>query len=108
MRCPFAYQLLGSGELGLGPFDGSYFTVTVDNESGLISKVDSTWLTRDFARNVSDRFTEWLTATHPDAEAQITVDGQPAVTPEALALWAQYRQEYVQYVLANTPTTTAA
>ena len=108
VRCPFAYQLLGSGELGLGPFDGSHFTVTVDNQSGLITKVDSTWLTGDFARNVTDPFTEWLTATHPDAEAQITVAGQPVLTPESLALWEQYRTEYVQYVLGNTPTPTAA
>jgi hypothetical protein len=108
VRCPFTYQLLGSGELGFDPFDGSNFTVTVDNQTGLITKVDSTWLSGEFARSVADPFTEWVTTTHPEAEAQITVNGQPALTPESLALWAQYRQEYVQYVLANTPTTTAA
>jgi len=33
--------------------------------------------------------------------------GSPALTPESLALWEQYRRGYVQYVLATPPATTA-
>ena len=107
VRCPFAYHLLGSRELGVGPFEGSSFTVTVDDATGMITDVVTTWIGTDFLREVGDPFTEWVTTTYPDAQATMSVDGGPALTPESLALWEQYRQEYVQYVLANTPTTTA-
>jgi hypothetical protein len=106
VRCPFSYHLLGSRELGVGPFEGSTFGVTVDNESGTISGVVNTWVDSEFMREVGDPFTSWVTATHPEAEATMWVDGEPATTPESLALWEQYRLEYVQHVL-GTPTTIA-
>lgn len=108
VRCPFAYHLLGSRELGVGPFQGSYFTVTVDDATGLITDVTTTWVGSVFMREVGDPFTEWVRTTYPDAEATISVNGGPALTPESLALWEQYRHEYVQYVLSGTPTTTTA
>jgi hypothetical protein len=106
VRCPFTYHLLGSGETGLSPYEGSYFTVTVDNETGMITDVVNTWSGDDFMREYGDAFTSWVTA-HPDAEARMSIDGGPALTPESLALWEQYRHEYVQHVLAGTPTTAA-
>ena len=108
VRCPFAYHLLGSRELGVGPFDQNYFTVTVDDASGMITKVNSSWRDADFSREVTDPFSEWATSTHPDEVEVMTLDDSPALTPEALALWEQLRLEYVQYVLGTTPTTTAA
>jgi hypothetical protein len=108
VRCPFAYHLLGSRELGVGPFEGSHFTVTVDDATGLIADVTTTWIGNDFMREVGDPFTEWVTTTYPDAEATMSVNGGPALTPESLALWEQYRHEYVQHVLSSTPPTTTA
>jgi hypothetical protein len=108
VRCPFAYQLMGSRELGFGPFDGSYFSVTVDDESGMITEVTSTTSSAVFARQVLDPFTNWLTTTHPDAEELMTVNGQPSLTPESLALWEQRWREYGEYVLGTTPATTTA
>jgi hypothetical protein len=107
VRCPFTYQLLGSTELGVGPFEGSAFTVTVDNKTGLITDVTNMWDGAEFTVAVADPFTAWLTTNHPDAEATMSVDGSPALTPESLALWEQYRHEYVQHVLGETPVTAA-
>ncbi len=107
VRCPFTYQLLGSTELGVGPFEGSAFTVTVDNTTGLITDVTNMWDGAEFTVAVADPFTAWLTTNHPDAEATMRVDGSPALTPESLALWEQYRHEYVQHVLGETPVTAA-
>jgi hypothetical protein len=108
VRCPFAYQLMGSRELGFGPFDGSYFSVTVDDESGMITEVTSTTSSAAFARQVLDPFTDWLTTTHPDATELMTVDGHPSLTPESLALWQQRWREYGDYVFGTTPATTTA
>jgi hypothetical protein len=74
----------------------------------MITDVTTTWAGDAFLRAVGDPFIEWVTTTYPDAQARMSVNGSPALTPESLALWEQYRHEYVQYVLANTPTTTPA
>jgi hypothetical protein len=108
VRCPFAYHVLGSRELGLGPFDQNYFTVTVDDASGMITNVNSSWADGDFGRELGDPFATWVETTHPDELELMTADGSPAWTPESLALWEQLRGEYVQHVLGTTPTTTAA
>ena len=108
VQCQFSYDLLGSDEMGLGPFDGSRFVVTVDSASGLITDVTNVWNGTDFSREVSDPFTSWMVSTYPDDLAVMSVEGGPSLTPESLALWAQHRQEYVQYVLDGTPSTTAA
>jgi hypothetical protein len=107
VRCPFAYHLLGSRELGSGPFEGSYFSVTVDEQTGMITEVITIWDGDDFVLEVADPFTEWVSTTYPGDEQLMSVDGDPALTPESLALWEQHRLEYVQYVLGNAPTTTA-
>jgi hypothetical protein len=107
-RCPFRYHLLGSRELGSGPYDGSYFTVTVDDETALITKVESTWGPDDFSRSVAEPFTNWVTTNFPNDAAVMSNGGGPALTSESLALWDQHRREYVQHVQSNTSTTTAA
>jgi hypothetical protein len=109
VRCPFAYHLWGSRELGFGPFDQNYLTVTVDDASGMITEVNSSWRgAGDLMREVGDPFTVWVTTTYPDDVAVMTANGQPALTPESLALWEAHWRGYVQYVLGTTPTTTAA
>ena len=108
VHCPFAFQLLGSRELGLGPYDQNYFTVTVDDASGMITRVSSSWRDADFSREVTDPFSEWATSTHPDEVEVMTEVDRPALTPESLALWEQLRLAYVQYVLSSAPTTTTA
>jgi len=106
VQCPFTYHLLGSNELGVGPFEGNAFMVTIDNATGLITDVTSTRNSTDFMVAVAEPFTAWLRATHPDAAATMTADGNPSLSPESLALWEQYRHEYVQHVLGSTPVTT--
>jgi hypothetical protein len=100
--------LLGSRELGVGPFDQNYFTVTVDTAGGMITEVNSSWRDTEFSREVAEPFSAWVETTHPDQLEVMTLDGSPALTPESLALWEQLRLEYVEYVLGTTPTTTAA
>ena len=108
VRCPFAYHVLGSRELGLGLFDQNHFTVTVDDASAMITNVNSSWADGDFGRELGDPFATWVETTHPDELELMTADGSPAWTPESLALWEELRGEYVQHLLGTTPTTTAA
>ncbi len=107
VQCPFSYDLMGSQDMGLGPFEGSRFVVTVDSATGKITQVVNVWNDTNFMREVGTPFIDWVTATYPDAEAVMSVNGSPALTSESLALWALYRDEYVQHVLASPPATTA-
>ena len=103
---PVRVPLAGDpAELGVGPFDQNYFTVTVDDASGMITEVNSSWRgADDLMREVGDPFTVWVTTTYPDDVAVMTANGQPALTPESLALWDAHWRGYVQHVLGTTPT----
>ena len=102
VRCPFAYHLLGSRELGVGPFDGSYFTVTVDDASGMITEVSHHVDRRRFRARGRGPVHRLGDDDASGCEAELmSVDGGPALTPESLALWEQSGSEYVQYVLGN-------
>jgi hypothetical protein len=107
VECRFVFHVLGSREVGVGPFDPNYFTLTVNGESGLITEATAFWNFDAFMRAIGQPFINWMLTTHPAEAVVMNVDGSPSLTPESLALWEQYRQEYVQHVLAATSPTTA-
>jgi hypothetical protein len=106
VRCELAYELMGSGDVGFDAFDGSFVTITVDEQTGLITEAVGSWASAEFLRDVGDPFATWLHQRHPDDVALMSENGSPRLTPESFALWRQRRIEYVQSVLSTPPPAT--
>lgn len=98
--CPFALHLLGSREVGKGPFPDNVLEVTVTD-----GKVTSAHRTIPFdANGVGDHLDTvmaWLGKNHPGDEPFLTKDEAevtPAEWPRWTRLWKQYTQEYIATV----------
>jgi hypothetical protein len=92
VRCTLDFHYLRSEELGLGPFSGSYFDVTVLD--GQVVDVAGHCQIDEFSPQVWDPFASWLSATYPD-DAAVMLDGAGLDTTELTRLWEQRLQEYV-------------
>ncbi len=95
--CPFTFHLLGSREVGNGPFTDNVLQVSVTD-----GKVTSAHRTIPYETNGVgehlDSVMAWLGENHPENEAFLTKDEvelEPAEWPRWTRLWKQYTQEYV-------------
>ena len=95
--CPYAMHLLGSREVGKGPFPDNTLTVTVID--GEVRSADSTI---PFETNGVEQHLEsvhaWIVENHPKDEPFLMKDEadlRPAEWPRWTRLWKQYTQEYV-------------
>jgi hypothetical protein len=96
VRCTFDFHYLRSEELGLGPFSGSYFDVTVLD--GQVVDVAGHCQIDEFSPQVWDPFTSWLTANYPSDAAAMLNDGSGLDTTVLAGMWEQRLQEYVDAV----------
>jgi hypothetical protein len=64
VRCAFDYDFLGSDVLGLGPYTGSSFDLTIRGDE--VVSVSKFWAFDRFAREVWDPFGDWVGAEHPN------------------------------------------
>ena len=92
VRCTFDFHYLHSEELGLGPFSGSYFDVTVLD--GQVVDVAGHCEMDEFSPQVWEPFANWLTATYPN-DANAMLNGAGLDTTELTGLWEQRLREYV-------------
>ena len=105
VRCTFEFHSLRSDELGLDPFSGNYFNLTV--RDGQIVRASNDGDAERFSPEVWEPFSYWMEANHPDDAAIIfsptTAGGEMGVrlTEEAIPLWEQDTQEYVQGALTS-------
>jgi hypothetical protein len=97
IACPFAFHLLGSREVGKGPFPDNVLEVSVRD-----GKVTSAHRVIPYETNgVGDHLDSvmaWLGKSHPESEAFLTkdeMDVKPAEWPTWTRLWKQYTQEYI-------------
>jgi hypothetical protein len=95
--CPFAMHLLGSREVGKGPFRGNTLTVTVID--GRASYADSAmpFETNGMGQHL-DSIHAWVAKYHPKDKAFLFQDEQdlrPGEWPRWTQLWKQYTQEYI-------------
>lgn len=99
VRCFYEVENAWSRALGVGPFAGSsiYFTIA----DGQITELSNTFNTARFSPQVWEPFVGWVSDTHPadidvmfSAERDLTSD--PNLTPESIALWEQYTDEFVE------------
>lgn len=99
VRCPFDYHQLRSAEIGLGPFGGSYFDLSV--RDGEIVRASRFWSTEGFAVQVWEPFAAWVSTTYPrDAEVmyQDETYSRVRLTEESIRLWERRSREYVRAV----------
>jgi hypothetical protein len=103
LRCSFRFQGLRSDELGLGPFEGSYFDLTV--RDGQIVQASMYLETAEFSPQVWGPFAAWMEATYPDdAAVMLSTGGNGArLSEQAIPLWEQHTHEYVTTDAAETP-----
>ena len=99
VRCAFDFHLFGSHELGLGPFEGSTFTVTVAD--GSIVNASMEWGIDEFSVQVWNPFADWVSTNHP-ADAAVMYTDQThsgvSVTEDAVPLWDRRIDEYLREV----------
>jgi hypothetical protein len=97
VRCAFDFHLFGSHELGLGPFEGSTFTLTVADGSIVSASMD--WGIDEFSVQMWDPFADWVSTNHPvDAAVMYTDRTQTgvSVTEDAIPLWDRRIDEYLR------------
>ncbi len=94
VRCTFDFHYLLSDELGLGPFSGSFFDLTVLD--GQIVDLAGYCEIEEFSPQVWDPFATWLSAAYPKDAAAMLGDGGGLDGTELMALWEQRLQEYVE------------
>jgi hypothetical protein len=98
VHCEFDFHAIRSDEIGLGPFSGSYFDVTV--RDGEISRASMSWEIEKFSPQMWEPFRDWVSATYPKDFAVMYIEGGSnfRLTEESIRLWEQRTREYVQEV----------
>ena len=102
VRCTFDVHSLGSDEIGLGPYSGNFFALTV--RDGEIVRASQTRNYSDIYGEMWRPFATWVATTYPD---DVEVMYQPGghgerLTRESIRLWERHRREYVDEVQQGT------
>lgn len=95
LHCPFAFHLLGSKEIGLGPFSGSSFDLTI--RDGQIVRASTDWETTEFSPQMWEPFANWVSTAYPADAAVMYEDAtysEPRLTAQSIQLWEQHTRDY--------------
>jgi hypothetical protein len=108
--CPFSYQLLGSAELGRGPYRGSYFDLTT--RAGRVARASMYFEYRNgFNAQMWSPMATWMNRTHPhDAAvmyADFPDDSAWQLSDRAIRLWAHRAQDFVRFLESVCSTHTS-
>lgn len=97
VRCRFDWHAIGSDEIGLGPYAGSW-DLTV-RDGGIVS-VSLYWDIEKFSPQMWEPFREWVSENHPKDFEVMYVDGGSnfSLTEKSIRLWGQRTREYVEEV----------
>ncbi len=105
VRCGFDLHGFGSETIGLGPYDGGNWDLTVREGKIVAEEHDDGG--NDFSDEVWAPFATWIRTEHPDDVLVMYRDGSQQSSrndDESLRLWEQRTQEYVQAVLTGRET----
>jgi hypothetical protein len=102
VRCTYDYHRIRSDEIGLGPYSGSQFDITVlDGE--IVSVSDHfVFLENGFSDQMWEPFAEWVAENYPE-DGALMYENWPSIfmaqlTDESIELWEQRSREYVEVV----------
>jgi hypothetical protein len=95
VRCAFDFHLFGSDEIGLGPYSGSSFDVTVDD--GRIIVAALSWDTTEFSPQMWEPFADWISTTYPEDGAVMFNESYTLyrLSEASIRLWERHVGEYV-------------
>lgn len=104
VRCPYEYNSLRSGEVGNGPYSGSFYDLIV--KDGAIVRVSDTleYESNGFSAEMWEPFAEWVKETYPkDVKVMYTdqTQTQQRVDEKSIRLWEQRTLEYANEVAAG-------
>jgi hypothetical protein len=97
VECAFDYHMLGSQELGRGPFAGDHITFTVKDDKILAATEVNTFATNGFSDQMWEPFASWVAVYHPEDVAIMYTDAShtsPRDTDRSSELWKQYVRDY--------------
>jgi hypothetical protein len=95
--CPFAMNLMGSRQVGSGPFADNALTISVTDGKVSSAHREMPFETNGLGRHLDSVFA-WVEANHPDDVAFLGQDELEMAQddwPRWLRLWKQYIAEYV-------------
>lgn len=102
VRCAYDYHGIRSDEIGLGPYGGSWFDITV-LEGGIVSVSDRIeFMSNGFSAEMWEPFGAWVAETYPeDVAIMYTNSSQTmqSITDESNQLWELRSIDYVAVVL---------
>jgi hypothetical protein len=94
IRCTVDFHDLRSDEMGLGPYSGTYFDLTVVD--GEIVKAIKNWGIAEFSPQVWKPFAAWMSANHPEDVSVMGLDeNRQKLTEASIQLWEERTKEYV-------------
>jgi hypothetical protein len=97
VHCTFDFHLFGSGRLGLGPYSGSSFDLTVLD--GEIVRAGAAFEVEEFSREMWEPFEAWVSEAYPD-DASAMYDDEThtgvRLTEQSVRLWRRHVREYVE------------
>jgi hypothetical protein len=99
VHCTFDFHFLRSDEIGLGPYTGSSFDLTVLD--GEITRVSLFWEQGEFSPQMWEPFAAWVSTTYPEDAAVMYEDETYSLerrTQESIRLWDRHTREYAEEV----------
>jgi hypothetical protein len=103
VRCPYGFHAIRSDEIGLGPFHGSSWFITV--RDGAVVRAIQEWEIEEFSPQMWEPFAEWVYTTYPGDFAVMYTGGHDnfrrtnfRLSEESIRLWGQHSREYVEEV----------
>lgn len=103
VHCTFDFHLFGSDRLGLGPYTGSSFDLTVLD--GEIVRAAASFEVEEFSPQMWEPFEAWVSEAYPeDATAMYDDETHTGVrlTEESVRLWRRHVREYVKEAKQGT------
>jgi hypothetical protein len=99
--CPYRYQLMRSGELGLGPYRGSYFEIATQHGQITHINMHHETDTNGWSSQMWTPFATWVDTFHHADGAKMYPDwpqqGHWPATDAAIRLWSERTRQFVRY-----------
>jgi hypothetical protein len=101
--CAFDMHGIRSDEIGLGPYTGNHWDLTVHDGKIVSAKWVLGYISNGFSDQMWEPFAHWVSIDHPDdVLAMYTDSGQrQRMTEDSNRLWEQRTAEYVTVVKQN-------